>query len=41
MQGVLKDMMKGFLIASAGTSLVLSVLTLAGVVLILLNGGKV
>lgn len=41
MSGLLVQAIKGLLLISAGISLALSVLTVAGVVLILLNGGVV
>ncbi|WP_400250044.1 hypothetical protein [Methanomethylophilus alvi] len=41
MNAILINTMKGLLLFSAGVFLALSVLTVAGVVLILLNGGVV
>ncbi|WP_400233003.1 hypothetical protein [Methanomethylophilus alvi] len=41
MSGLLVQAIKGLLLISAGIFLALSVLTVAGVVLILLNGGVV
>lgn len=41
MSGAVRILMKGLLIASAAAFVLLSILTLAGVILILLNGGAV